>query len=112
MDRKAGKHPVEEHAISLFALVQGCRPALALAPLLAALLACVDVQADLDEKRDAFWRSKPVRVESFIVIKFLCGLLPALLVIACPTLLIWGLTVAHQESLPDRFARSLRTGGM
>jgi ABC-type transport system involved in multi-copper enzyme maturation permease subunit len=60
-----------------------------LGPLLAALIACANVQADLDEKRDAFWRSKPVAVWQFITGKFFIGLILALAIVACPILFMW-----------------------
>ena len=53
-------------------------------PLLAGLIACANVQADLDDKRYIFWRSKPVGVKSFVAIKYFVGILIALVIIACP----------------------------
>ncbi|MBL7215188.1 MAG: hypothetical protein ISS71_05875 [Phycisphaerae bacterium] len=53
-------------------------------PLLAGLIACGNVQADLDDKRYIFWRSKPVGVKTFMAIKYLVGLFIAFIVIACP----------------------------
>ena len=53
-------------------------------PLLAGLIACANVQADLDEKRYIFWRSKPVGVKSFVALKYLVGLFSAAVVISCP----------------------------
>ena len=61
---------------------------LTIAPLLAALIACANVQADLDDKRDLFWRSKPVRVGAFITTKFMVGLLLALAVLLVPVVFI------------------------
>lgn len=55
-----------------------------LAPLLAGLIACANVQADLDDRRYTFWRSKPVGAASFITIKFAIGLLLALFIFAFP----------------------------
>jgi len=60
-----------------------------LGPLLAALIACANVQADLDEKRDAFWRSKPVSVWQFITGKFFIGLILTSVIVACPILFMW-----------------------
>jgi ABC-type transport system involved in multi-copper enzyme maturation permease subunit len=75
---------------------------LLLGPLLAGLIACANVQADLDEKRDAFWRSKPVRVWQFIAGKFVIGLILALVIVACPILFMWTTTsLAGGESLRD-----------
>ena len=53
-------------------------------PLLAGLIACANVQADLADKRYVFWRSKPVGVKSFMAIKYLVGLFMAFIVIASP----------------------------
>jgi hypothetical protein len=57
-----------------------------LAPFLAALIACANVQADMDEKRYLFWRSKPVGVKSFMILKYVLGLLMAFVMIASPIL--------------------------
>ncbi|NLW85116.1 MAG: hypothetical protein GXY41_12050 [Phycisphaerae bacterium] len=54
------------------------------APLLAGLIACANVQADLDDKRYLFWRSRPAGVKTFMSIKFLIGMVTALIIIACP----------------------------
>jgi hypothetical protein len=53
-------------------------------PLLAGLIACANVQGDLNEKRYIFWRSKPANVKLFIALKFFIGLVVSLLVLACP----------------------------
>lgn len=53
-------------------------------PFIAGLIACVNVQGDLDEKRYIFWRSKPANVKLLITIKFFTGLIASLLIIACP----------------------------
>ncbi|MCP4608549.1 MAG: hypothetical protein GY845_07535 [Planctomycetes bacterium] len=53
-------------------------------PLLAGLIACANVQGDLDEKRYIFWRSKPVNIKLLISLKFSIGLIVSLLIIACP----------------------------
>ncbi|MHC4952145.1 MAG: hypothetical protein ACYTEU_14370, partial [Planctomycetota bacterium] len=45
---------------------------------------CANVQADLDDKRYIFWRSKPVGVKSFMTIKYLVGLFVAFIVIVSP----------------------------
>lgn len=73
-----------------------------LGPLLAGLIACANVQADLDEKRDAFWRSKPVSVCHFITGKFFIGLIMALVIVACPILFMWiSTSLSRGESLRD-----------
>lgn len=74
-----------------------------ISPLLAALIACANVQADLDEKRDPFWRSKPVNVTRFISVKFIVGLLLALSILACPVLFTLIITTAFQEDLPEAY---------
>jgi len=53
-------------------------------PLLAGLIACANVQGDLNEKRYIFWRSKPANVKLLITLKFFIGLVASLLIIACP----------------------------
>ena len=53
-------------------------------PLLAGLIACANVQGDLNEKRYIFWRSKPANVKLLITLKFFIGLIASLLIIACP----------------------------
>lgn len=58
----------------------------ALAPLLAGLIACAVVQADLDERLYPFWRSKPVGVKFFMALKYAVGLCLALAVPVVPTL--------------------------
>ncbi len=73
--------------------------AIGFSPLLAALLACSNVQADLDEKRDIFWRSKPVSIGRFIMGKFVLGLLLSLLILVCPFLFSWVSTAWVSETL-------------
>jgi len=58
--------------------------AILIGPLLAGLIACANVQADLDEKRYIFWRSKPANINLLITIKFFIGLIISLFLIACP----------------------------
>lgn len=57
-----------------------------LSPLLAGLIACANVQADLDDRRYTFWRSKPVGTASFMTLKFAVGLILALVIFACPVM--------------------------
>ncbi|MHC4741820.1 MAG: MFS transporter [Planctomycetota bacterium] len=54
------------------------------APLLVGLIACANVQADLNEKRYIFWRSKPGGVKLMMALKFVIGLIAALAVLAGP----------------------------
>ena len=53
-------------------------------PLLAGLIACANVQADLNERRYIFWRSKPANVKMLMTIKFFIGLIASLLIVTCP----------------------------
>lgn len=62
---------------------------LSLAPLLAGLIACANVQADLEDRQYLFWRSKPVRTWIFILLKFFTGMGIALVLFAVPFLFIW-----------------------
>jgi len=55
-------------------------------PLLAGLIACANVQGDLDEKRYIFWRSKPANVKLLISLKFFIGLIASLIILACPVI--------------------------
>ena len=58
--------------------------AVMITPLLAGLLACVNVQSDLDDKRYIFWRSKPVNIKFILIIKYFVGLLVSFFIIICP----------------------------
>lgn len=61
-------------------------PSVILGPLLAGLIACANVQGDMEDRRYAFWRSKPVGLKRFMTIKYLTGLVLAMSVQACPML--------------------------
>jgi hypothetical protein len=81
--------PLEETAVNVadgsgFSLEAMIAISLILAPFLAGLIACANVQADLNDKRVIFWMSKPTRITSFITIKYITGLVLALFVLACP----------------------------
>ena len=82
--------PIEEALINLkdgegfYATALSLSIPVAIAPFLAGLIACANVQADMDDKRYVFWRSKPVGVKSFIGIKYIVGLLIAFVIIALP----------------------------
>ncbi len=54
------------------------------APLLAGLIACANVQADLDDRRYIFWRSKPVGVKAFMMLKYFVGLVVAMVIVRSP----------------------------
>ena len=84
--------PIEEAIVNLkegdgFFSTNLTFPAVMFGPLLAGLIACANVQGDLNEKRYIFWRSKPANVKLLISLKFFIGLIASLLVIACPVVL-------------------------
>jgi len=72
-------------------------------PLLAGLIACANVQGDLNEKRYIFWRSKPVNVKLLISLKFFIGLVASLLVIACPVVFTILCSIIWDSEGFDRF---------
>ena len=53
-------------------------------PLLMGLIGCANVQADLNEKRYIFWRSKPASTKWFMTGKYFVGLITGLLIMVCP----------------------------
>ena len=57
-----------------------------LAPFLSGLIACANIQADLDEKRLVFWCSKPVGIKTFMTLKYFVGLILSLIVITSPVI--------------------------
>ena len=65
--------PIEEAVVNLadgegFYSVPMVIMAVMLSPLLFGLLACANVQGDLEEKRYIFWRSKPVDAKRFMTL--------------------------------------------
>ena len=81
--------PIEEAIVNLKAGVGFFSDSMTFAailfgPLLAGLIACANVQGDLDEKRYIFWHSKPADITLLIGLKFLIGLIASLLIITCP----------------------------
>ncbi len=81
--------PVEEAIVNLkegdgFFTTAMTSLAVMFSPLLTGLIACANVQGDLNEKRYIFWRSKPADVKLLITLKFFTGLVASLLIIACP----------------------------
>lgn len=104
--------PVEEAIVDLRAgdghLGSGMTSlAVMFGPLLAGLIACANVQGDLNEKRYIFWRSKPANVKLLITLKFFIGLVASLLIVACPVVfailcnIIWnGEGIYRYMSLP------------
>ena len=99
--------PLEEAAVNLgagegFYSFGWAGGILLLTPLLGALLACANVQADLDEKRYLFWRSKPAGVWAIVSLKYLVGLGLALAVLACPLLFVLISTALCAREEPQR----------
>ena len=101
--------PIEEAVVNLragdgFFTATMIFPTVFFGPLLAGLIACANVQGDLNEKRYIFWRSKPANVKLLITLKFFIGLVASLLIIACPvvfsliTNIIW-----NEESIATVF---------
>jgi hypothetical protein len=81
--------PIEEAIVNLragdgFHSISMVYAAIAFWPLLAGLIACANVQGDLNEKRYIFWRSKPANVKRLMALKFFIGLIISLAVIAFP----------------------------
>lgn len=79
-----------------------------LAPLLAGLIACANIQADLDEKRYVFWRSKPVGVASVMTLKYFVGLFLSVILFVCPIAFgIVSCNIAHGEKPESGFTTYL-----
>jgi len=83
--------PIEEAIVSLragdgFYSDRMMFAALSFSPLLAGLIACANVQADLNDRRYIFWRSKPANVKLLIVLKFFSGLVAFIVIVACPVI--------------------------
>ena len=81
--------PIEEAVVNLtggdgFHSVSMVILAVMFSPLLFGLLACANVQGDLEEKRYLFWRSKPADVRLFMTLKYSIGLIASLIILACP----------------------------
>ena len=81
--------PIEEAVVNLkegdgFFSSNLVFPAVMFGILLAGLIACANVQGDLNEKRYIFWRSKPANVKLLITLKFFIGLIISLMLLACP----------------------------
>jgi len=81
--------PIEEAVVNLkegdgFSSIRMVILSVMFAPLLAGLIACANVQSDLDEKRYIFWRSKPASVKLLITLKFFVGLIASFVILICP----------------------------
>ena len=50
------------------------------APLLAGLIACANIQGDLQDKRYTFWRSKPAGIKKIMSLKYFVGLIISLFI--------------------------------
>jgi hypothetical protein len=86
--------PLEEAAVNFkdgagFYSIGASVVLLWMAPLLAGLIDCATVQADLEDRRYLFWRSKPVRAWLFILLKFFTGLGVSFVILVVPILFIW-----------------------
>jgi len=81
--------PIEEAVVNFragvgFYSLPLAAAAVMFSPLLAGLIACANVQGDLDEKRYIFWRSKPANVKLLMTVKFFVGLIASFIVLVCP----------------------------
>ena len=99
--------PIEEAIVNLkegdgFFSTAVIFPAVMFGPLLAGLIACANVQGDLNEKRYIFWRSKPANLKLLISLKFFIGLIASLLVIACPVVFSFVTNIIWNEDGIDR----------
>jgi len=86
--------PIEEAMVNLtggdgFHSVSMVIITIMFSPLLFGLLACANVQGDLEQKRYIFWRSKPANVKLFMTLKYVIGLMASLPILACP--LVFGI---------------------
>ena len=100
--------PVEEAIVDLRAgdgyLSSGMTSlAVMFGPLLAGLIACANVQGDLNERRYTFWRSKPANVKLLITLKYFIGLVASLLIIACPVIFTILCSIIWDSEGFDRF---------
>jgi len=99
--------PVEEAVVNLrsgggFYSVSLAVAAVTFGPLLAGLIACANVQADLDQKRYIFWRSKPANVKLLMTVKFFVGLIASLIVLACPAVFAIATVVLFAKECIER----------
>jgi hypothetical protein len=97
--------PIEEAVVNLrvgdgFHSIRMMYAAITFSPLLAGLIACANVQGDLNEKRYIFWRSKPVNVKRLMALKFFVGLIVSLAIMACPAIFSVVSTALCGEDLP------------
>ena len=100
--------PIEEAIVDLRAgddYLSSAMASLAImfSPLLAGLIACANVQGDLNEKRYIFWRSKPANVKLLITLKYFIGLVASLLIIACPVIFVILCSIIWNSEGFDRF---------
>jgi hypothetical protein len=100
--------PIEEAIVDLRAgddYLSSAMASLAVmfSPLLAGLIACANVQGDLNEKHYIFWRSKPANVKLLITHKYFIGLVASLLIIACPVIFVILCSIIWNSEGFDRF---------
>lgn len=86
--------------------------AIFLVPILAGLIACANVQMDLDDKRYIFWRSKPAGIKSLIAFKYIIGLFISFILLACPIIFGIIIIVFFTETLKDLNLRLLVPASM
>ncbi|MHC4188992.1 MAG: hypothetical protein ACYSUB_04870 [Planctomycetota bacterium] len=99
--------PIEEAVVNLkagdgFFCTNMTFPAILFGPLLAGLIACANVQGDLNEKRYIFWRSKPANVKLLITLKFFIGLIVSLMILACPLVFMFVTNIIWNEEGIER----------
>jgi hypothetical protein len=84
---------------------------LVFSPLLAGLIACANVQGDLDDRRYIFWRSKPANINLLITLKFFTGLAAFLFVVDCPLVfhLLTSIISKHWDSENKMFFKYYAT---
>ncbi len=99
--------PVEEALVNLkagggFYSLSLAIAAVTFGPLLAGLIACANVQADLDQERYIFWRSKPANVKLLMTLKYFVGLIASLIVLACPVVFAMATVVLFAKERVER----------
>lgn len=72
-----------------------------LAPLLGGLIACANVQADLNDRRYIFWRSKPVSIKWMIILKYIIGVVISVFIFVCPVIFGIIATALYNEKVSD-----------
>ncbi|MBN1972886.1 MAG: hypothetical protein JW787_04560 [Sedimentisphaerales bacterium] len=70
-----------------------------IAPLLAGLIACSNVQAEMNDKLYLFWRSKPAGIKLMVAIKYFVGLAISIFIFACPVVFGFIVTFLYNEKV-------------